>query len=447
MDSIVTWGRKRKYSNEQLELAGLIIKSTKPRPGGQGYYDRFRNRIMFPIRDTQGRVIGFSGRALDAEVDKAKYVNTPETPLFHKGRVFYGLYESKREIIDAKESIVCEGQLDVIRCHSCGFKTAIAPLGTAFTEDHARVLKRWADSAVVSFDSDRAGKIAAVKTARILMQAGIAVRAAQLPDGDDPDTFLANRPPDEFRDLIEDAPSALEFQVRFLETIEDRDSEVGLMRMSKSVLETITQSPNAVQKARLIQQASELLGVPVSALEEELKHLMRKTSRPRSNTGEATKTPPRTTPQEERELAEHVVAEPGLGRLVEEHLPTDMFTDDLCATIITCAARARDEEKDLMQVVREQSDPNGELARLAAEIQMAPTKVKATEFSREDAVKDMILFMWRKKLKKERADLERELASGRNRNTEERLRQMPYDLKALREWETGSAIIEIEMAE
>src|SRR5690242_4041295 len=118
---------------------------------------------MFPICDEQGRVIAFSGRVLSGDEKTAKYVNSPETPIFTKGKVFYGLDKSKRALLDQQFAVICEGQLDLIACYMAGVRNIVAPQGTAFTGDHARILKRYVDEVVLCFDSDSAGQAAAVR--------------------------------------------------------------------------------------------------------------------------------------------------------------------------------------------------------------------------------------------------------------------------------------------
>jgi DNA primase len=144
-DDTVNWARSRKHDLALVEQAGLIIK----REGGEGYYDRFRGRLIFPISDEQGRVIGFSGRVLDPEAKTAKYVNSPETPIFTKGRVFFGLDKSKRALLDEQCAVVCEGQLDLIRCYVNGVRNVVASQGTALTAEHARILKRYVEEVVL----------------------------------------------------------------------------------------------------------------------------------------------------------------------------------------------------------------------------------------------------------------------------------------------------------
>ncbi|HEY8240720.1 MAG TPA: DNA primase, partial [Kiritimatiellia bacterium] len=149
-NTLATWAEKKGYQPAQLELAGVLTR----REESDEPYDRFRNRVMVPIRDDQGRVIAFSGRIMEADAKAAKYVNSPETPLFRKGRVLYALDKAKRPILESRTAILCEGQIDVIRCHAGGITTAVAAQGTALTEDHARLLKRYADAVVLVMDAD-----------------------------------------------------------------------------------------------------------------------------------------------------------------------------------------------------------------------------------------------------------------------------------------------------
>ncbi|HEX4645868.1 MAG TPA: DNA primase, partial [Verrucomicrobiae bacterium] len=185
-DDTVNWARSKDHDIATVEKSGLVIR--KEETGN--YYDRFRGRLMFPICDEQGRVIGFSGRVLSGDEKTAKYVNSPETPIFTKSKVFFGLDKSKRAILDAGFAIICEGQLDLIACFMGGVQNIIAPQGTAFTDQHARILKRYADEAVLCFDSDEAGQNAIVRSLDHLLASGLAVRVAVVPAPHDPDSFI-----------------------------------------------------------------------------------------------------------------------------------------------------------------------------------------------------------------------------------------------------------------
>lgn len=264
---------KNHYALEEIIAAGLATPLERPRQG-ENLHDRFRGRLMFPICDTQGRVIAFSGRIMDAAKSPAKYVNSPETEIFKKSRVLYALDKAQRKIVSAphREAIICEGQIDVIRCHACGFDRAVASQGTAFTEEHAKLLKRYADSAVLMFDQDAAGQKAAVRTGAILLAAGIPVRVARLSQGDDPDSFLRKNPPEAFQKVLDDSVGLVPFHVAYLQTQETNPkSEGALGRIAEGVLQTVASCRNEIHKARMLQEAAELLNIPETALDSELK--------------------------------------------------------------------------------------------------------------------------------------------------------------------------------
>lgn len=272
---ILTWAKKHGFTPEELVAAGVLSPPRRDdRP--DDFYHRFRGRLMFPIRDRQGRVVAFSGRILNPSARAAKYVNSPETEIFVKSRVLYALDKAAGKIVKhpRREAIVCEGQIDVIRCHACGFDTAVASQGTAFTREHVSLLKRQADSAVLVFDGDAAGKKAALRTGALFLAAEMPVRAARLPPGEDPDSLLRDRGEDAFRALLENAPSITAFQIEALREAEERpDSIDAVNRISRAVLEMLAACPGAVLRTRLLQEAAGLLHLPFSAMGDDLDRL------------------------------------------------------------------------------------------------------------------------------------------------------------------------------
>jgi len=443
-DAALKWAQKHKYSVQLLEAAGLILKASKPTARSE-FYDRFRNRLMFPIRDEQGRVIGFSGRSLGGQDKGAKYINSPETPLFRKSRVLYALDKARRPIVESREALICEGQIDVIRCHARGFETAVAPQGTALTEDHARILRRYADSACIVFDPDRAGEDAAIRTAEVFMDVGLAVRVASLPHGEDPDSFLSSKGAEAFRGVVESAGSAVGYQVRVLSSRENAESEVGLMRIAKAVLRTISHSPNAVQKAKLLQEAAERLDLPAKALEDDLRHMLRTASTyQRSGPEQGGVSPPKSSsekPAEEVALCEHMVhidESPDTADLVAKYLRLDIITDPDCRSLIRMALESAKDGRPLQDLLREDDGTSEALETFAVQVQMAPSKITGKEFSRTDAVRSLILALWRRTLTRERDNLGEDDAERRS--------QITYDLNRLKTWEQGESIIEIELA-
>ena len=274
--NILRWAEKYKYTPEELEAAGVI--KAPSRPGDNGYH-RFAGRLMFPVRDKQGRVVAFSGRQLVAQKNSGKYVNSPETLIFKKSNVLFGFDRASRAI--GKDShcevIVCEGQIDCIRLHSSGFANAVAGQGTAFTDEHVRMLKRVANQAVLVYDDDAAGHKATIRSAGMLLAAEIPVRVVSLPDGDDPDSFLRTKGAEAFRALLEKGESIISFQCR-VERAKERDpaSIDAVARVSKAVLATIAACPSAVLRASMVGEASKLLGLPSAALTEELEAVRKK---------------------------------------------------------------------------------------------------------------------------------------------------------------------------
>jgi len=262
-DDTVNWGKSKNHEAALLEKAGLVV----PREGG-GYYDRFRGRLMFPICDEQGRVIAFSGRILTDE-KTAKYVNSPETAIFTKGRVFYGLDKTKRAILDAGFAIICEGQLDLIACYTAGVKNIVAPQGTAFTSDHARILKRYVDEVVLCFDSDTAGQSAAARVQESLLASGMAIRVATIPAPHDPDSFIKERGAEAFKQLIGGAREFFDFYLEHLCAVHEPVTDKGQLAVVKGMAEMVNKSAAPLLADKYAQKTAMKLAtfsqVPISA--------------------------------------------------------------------------------------------------------------------------------------------------------------------------------------
>ena len=200
-DGFLKWALDHGYARPQLLQSGLVKLRDESQPQSE-VYDRFRGRIMFPIRNDVGEVIAFSGRLLKDEEGAAKYLNSPETPLFRKGNILFGLHKSKRALIEASCAIVCEGQLDLISLFEAGIKNVVAPQGTAFTESQARVLKRFVNEVVLCFDADAAGQKAAERSLEALLQNDLIVRVAEMPVGEDPDSLVRTEGKEAFENRI-----------------------------------------------------------------------------------------------------------------------------------------------------------------------------------------------------------------------------------------------------
>ena len=222
---------------------GLVVRVglAKTSERSERPYDRFRNRLIFPIRDPRGRCIAFGGRILGAE-DGPKYLNSPETDYYHKSQILYGLYEGLDSIRRSRKLLVVEGYLDVMRLHEYGIGEAVAPCGTALTPKHVQVAERYADVVTLLFDGDEAGRNAALKNARLFLASKAEAQVVTLPLGEDPDTFLLKNGAKAMRDLLADAKPLLEFLVQ--ETLSRMpDSVQGRMRAVEELVPLLVQIP------------------------------------------------------------------------------------------------------------------------------------------------------------------------------------------------------------
>jgi DNA primase len=274
-DDTVNWAKSKGHDPALVEKAGLILR----KEGGDHYYDRFRGRLMFPICDEQGRVIGFSGRVLSGDDKTAKYVNSPETPIFIKSRVFFGLDKSKRALLEAGFAVICEGQLDLIACFMAGIQNVVAPQGTAFTADQARMLKRYVDEVVLCFDSDEAGQNAAVRSLDHLLESRLAVRVAVVPAPDDPDSFIKAHGGEAFRKLVEQAEGFFDFHLHRLCSVNDAATDKGRMAVLRGMAEAVHKTGSAVLVDKYAQKTALRLGVSPDAVRAEFKKASRSYSR------------------------------------------------------------------------------------------------------------------------------------------------------------------------
>ncbi len=203
-EAFLEWARKAKFSGRELIDGGIATLRDEQR-SNSGLYVRFLDRLMFPIRNEMGDVIAFSGRQLKENKNSGKYINSPETALFKKSRVFFGLDRAAKPILTEKAALLCEGQIDTICCHEMGISHAIATCGTACTADHAKLLRRYTRDVLICYDADAAGRTATEKAFREFAVAGMLVKVVEMPSGDDPDSFIKKNGGPAFRGLLDSA--------------------------------------------------------------------------------------------------------------------------------------------------------------------------------------------------------------------------------------------------
>ncbi|MBF2084536.1 DNA primase [Thermoleptolyngbya sp. C42_A2020_037] len=250
---------QKRYPVERVEQAGLLV----PRQGGSGYYDRFRDRLMIPICDVQGRVIGFGGRALGDE--QPKYLNSPEGELFDKGKTLYALDLAKGAIAKRDEAIVVEGYFDVIALHAAGITNVVASMGTALTQGQIKQLLRYTESKriIFNFDDDKAGQKAADRAigelADLAYRGEVQVRILNLPEGKDPDEFLKAHSPSAYQDLLQDAPLWLDWQIQKLLADKDLSQPDQFHTSTQAIAQLLGSLPNATLRTHYIHRCAELL--------------------------------------------------------------------------------------------------------------------------------------------------------------------------------------------
>ena len=261
-DAFGSWARGRGYNARDLIASGLV-KTKDDADGMPGHtsYDRFRGRIMFPICNDIGEVIAFSGRLLKDEDGAAKYLNSPETPLFRKSKILFGLDKTKRALIEATCAVVCEGQLDLISLFEAGITNVVAPQGTAFTEDQARILKRFVSEVVLCFDADAAGQKAAERSLDALLQNDLIVRVAEIPAGEDPDSLVRREGKEKFERRLAAACDFFDYWIEREVATTNLNSLGAKMQLARKMAETVSRIHDQLLRGEVVSKSSARLGI------------------------------------------------------------------------------------------------------------------------------------------------------------------------------------------
>ena len=266
-DSLVHWATASRFTKEELTASGLAKLREEGNPRSR-LFDRFRDRLMFPIHNDFGEVVAFSGRVLDPNASGGKYVNSPETPLFSKGNLLFGLHQSKRFIANARQAIVLEGQLDLITTFEAGIQNVVAPQGTALTARQAALLHRFADEVVLFFDSDAAGQKAAERALEVLFAAGLQVKMGEMPPGEDPDSLIRKSGSDAFRARVESAEDFFDFQVNHKLSATESKTTAWRVAFARKISQFISLVPDLILRDTLISRLSIRLTIPRETLQQ-----------------------------------------------------------------------------------------------------------------------------------------------------------------------------------
>ncbi len=258
------------YSKDFLVKLGLSIDKD-----GR-MYDRFRGRIMFPVHNQSGRVVGFTGRILTGEKDKPKYVNSPESEIYNKSKTLYGIYFARTAIAKLDHCLLVEGNADVISLFQSGVENVVASSGTSLTPDQIRLIKRYTSNITILYDGDSAGIKAAMRGTEMILEEGMNVRIVLFPDGEDPDSFARKHRPSELEAFIaKNAVNFIAFKLKLL-LEESKNDPIKTAGLIKDIVQTISVIPDQVSRGLYLRQCSEMMNIPEQTLVNELNRLLRK---------------------------------------------------------------------------------------------------------------------------------------------------------------------------
>ena len=256
-DASLIHGRERGFSEDEMLESGLALQNEE----SKRVYDRFRNRLVFPIWNEQGRVVGFSARTIEKEAPGAKYVNSPETPVFRKSNILYALPLARKAIQNQNMAILCEGQLDTIAMHRAGLECSVAPQGTAFTDEQARILKRYTDKVYLAFDSDAAGQKATARAIELMLPLDFEIKIMRFPEGSDPDEIFKAYGAEGLHKIVEEAIDMLDFLCETVFAQHDTATPFGKSRAITEMLKYFRMISNPVAREAYIRELGTRLNV------------------------------------------------------------------------------------------------------------------------------------------------------------------------------------------
>jgi DNA primase len=315
-EGLIRFSKEKDLKPEILLSAGLVVEKEKK----AGWYDRFRDRVTFPIFNLSQKIVGFGGRIIE-EKDEPKYLNSPESPIYHKGKILYGLNVSKDLIRDKKAAVLVEGYIDLISLYQSGIKNVVAPLGTSFTQDQARLLSRYAEKVYLLFDSDRAGESAVFRSADLLFDSEMEMMIVVLPSGEDPDSFVRKHGLKGMDQKLREAKSFIDYKKDSLpaefNSLPMKEQE-GII---KELAETASRIKNQLWKDLFVNKAAQAFKVNEKIILDAIKGIGRKEERSKVLPEEKLKGPHKL----ERELLKILIDENRLIPLTRNRLSKEDF--------------------------------------------------------------------------------------------------------------------------
>jgi len=421
--------RKKGFSLENLQQAGLIVE----RRDGGGYYDRFRNRVMFPIFDVKGKVVGFGGRSLEEAPHIPKYLNSPQTPLFDKGKFLYGIYQAKSAIRKEGRAVIMEGYTDVISCYQEGIENGVASLGTALTPQQARLLRFQTSEVVMAYDADEGGKAATARGMEILRNGGLKVKIAELPRGYDPDGYLKEKGADAFKRLIDESVYFMDYQIEKLKEKYNLATAEGKASFCEEYLPLLVNAGH-LEREHYLKELAEDISISEEVLREELKkyRLGRSRTEKYSNnlsiTGKNNIIQDKSLDSAEELLLKLLISFEGVFEKVAEVNKTDIFTPQMKKIVEACRILTQNDEtvnvNSLLNMIEEE-----DLHKLITQASFDHRLETLEEEEINRMVDDCLRKLQEKKLRERRSDIERELKELDKGGDRERIKAL------FQEWE------------
>ncbi len=405
-DNLLNFFKKKNIDGAILEKAGLVISNEKG-----GYYDRFRKRVIFPIFDLKDRVLGFGGRVLDSSLPK--YMNSPETYIYSKGRHLYGLNFSRDSIKKQGHALIVEGYLDFIIPYQALAKNIIATLGTALTIDQVKLLKRFANTVIMVYDPDEAGEAASLRNMDMFIGEGVNVYIAELPSGLDPDNYIRKFGTDDFIKLTKSSKNLFDYKLSKLSARFDIRSAHGKASIAGEMLPTISRIENAVLRSNLIKKLAEKLSVDEESIRTELKKV-----KPDYSVRAYNVTP--VEAKKDAKSAEKMVLALLLEgdtfvRRAKGSLSLDEFKDSLVRDVIKAIYDLSGEEKNITAVrLMNHFDNNEDAADLISEV----VNLSETLKDKEKILSDCIVKIKKDVVKDRLSRLQDEIRAAHDSNNE-----------------------------
>ncbi|MCM8797138.1 MAG: DNA primase [Candidatus Omnitrophica bacterium] len=420
-DALISHLRQKGINLSLLEKAGLILAKE-----GGGFYDRFRSRIIIPIFDIKNRVLGFGARVLDDS--SPKYINSPETPIYTKGKHLYGLSFAKDAIKEEDFVVVVEGYMDFLLPFQAGLKNIVASLGTALTLDQVRLIRRYTHNVVIIYDPDTAGQLAALRSLDIFVEEEMNAKVVTLPHGLDPDLLVRKNGIGDLKEKIKRAQGIFEYKLGILKSRYDKDSVDGKARISAEMLETIVKFKNAVLKSEYIRCLAQELDVREDALWQESKKAVAAKTPPVSPEIKTVKKTHTVSPTE-RLLLKLMLEETELVHQLRDSISPEDFFNEKISRVVSVMFELISQGKNIEPRLLIDYLEDNEISEIIGESTFLPEELSGQD--KERVVRDCIQRLKDEKLRLRRQHLHEQIKTAQDSGDNERLQQLVKEFHAL----------------